>query len=87
MITRISGVIKIFCLVLKMLNTSDELYIYSQRVCLTTTLLNLLTLIYAYTFYSPVSINQPRCGAAVAAVVSAAGAGAGSYQPSVWWWW
>ena len=82
MITRISGVIKIFCLVLKMLNTSDELYIYSQRVCPTTTFLALLTLIYAYTFYSLVSINQSRCGAADAAIVSAAGVGAGGDRNS-----
>ena len=73
------GVMKIFCLVLKVLNTSDELYIYFQRVCPTATLLTLLTLIYAYTFYSLVSINQSRCGAADAdaAAVSAAGVGAG----------
>ena len=73
------GVMKIFCLVLKVLSTSDELYIYFQRVCPTTTLLTLLTLIYAYTFYSLVSINQPRCGVA-AAVVSAAGVGAGDTE-------
>ena len=71
------GVMKTFCLVLKVLNASDELYIYFQRVRSTTTLLTLSTLIYAYTFYSLVSINQPRCGAADAAAVSAAGVGAG----------